>query len=251
MTSPSIPAHTFPSCAALLLAASLLAIGTRPSHAQAPAPAATPDAAAPQSAAPTSRKQAAAQWTDDGLQATKIRGLDVVYARPDSSLAGYTSYRLAPVSVAFIKHWGRGTSMRPRVSDRDMQKIRDRLATLVREELTRELGAGGYTLSEEPGEGVLDLELRIVDLNVVAPDVASAAGQRVYAVSAGEMTLVAELRDSSSGQAVMRIYDHESGDDSTRMRRITNMENEIQARDVVGGWAKALRQLLDAARAAP
>jgi hypothetical protein len=122
---------------------------------------------------------------------------------------------------------------------------------LVHEELAKELGAGGYPLSDQAGDDVLDLDLRIIDLSVTAPDVLTPGRQVVYAVSAGEMTLVAELRDSSSGETIMRIYDHEAGESNTRMRPINNFENEIQARDVLHGWARALRAQLDLAKAGP
>ena len=213
--------------------------------------AATVSAAVPESV-PRTRKEAAAQWTDDGLQSVKISGLDVVYVRPGSSLAGYDKFRLPPISVAFRKNWDRdssGVGIRSRVSAKDAQRIKDRLATLGREELVKELTAGGYTLSEQAGDDVLDLDTRIVDLDVTAPDVPTAGRQAIYAVSAGELTLVAELRDSVSGETIMRIYDHEEGGNSSLMRKITNIENEIQARQVVGGWARALHKILDAAKA--
>ena len=221
-------------------------------HAQS-APGATPTTPAPAAeAAPLTRKGAAAQWTEDGLQSVKISGLDVVYVRPGASLAGYDKFRLPPISVAFRKNWDRdssGVGIRSRVSAKDAQRIKDRLATLGREELVKELTAGGYTLSEQAGDDVLDLDTRIVDLDVTAPDVPTAGRQAIYAVSAGELTLVAELRDSVSGETIMRIYDHEEGGNSSLMRKITNIENEIQARQVVGGWALALHKILDAAKA--
>jgi hypothetical protein len=217
-------------------------------HAQS-APGATPTTPAPAAeAAPLTRKGAAAQWTEDGLQSVKISGLDVVYVRPGASLAGYDKFRLPPISVAFRKNWDRSSGIRNRVRAEDTQRIKDRLATLARAELVKELGAGGYTLSEQGGDKVLELDIRIIDLDVTAPDIPTAGRQTIYAVSAGQMTLVAELRDSVSGETIMRIYDHDEGDNSSRLRQINNIENQIQARQVVGGWARALRKQLDLAR---
>lgn len=200
-------------------------------------------------AAPLTRKGAAAAWSEDGLESVKIRGLDVVYVRPGSSLADYDKFRLPPISVAFRKNWDRSSGTRSRVSAKDAQRIKDRLATLVHSELVNELAAGGYKLSEQAGDDVIELDIRIIDLNVTAPDIPTAGRQTIYAVSAGQMTLVAELRDSVSGETIMRIYDTEEGDNSSRMRMITNIENQIQARQVVGGWARALRKQLDLAKA--
>ena len=38
---------------------------------------------------PRTRREAAKEWTEDGLEKAKVKGLDVVYARPASSLTGY------------------------------------------------------------------------------------------------------------------------------------------------------------------
>ena len=96
---------------------------------------------------------------------------------------------------------------------------------------------------------MLELDVRIVDLFIVAPDVPTVGRKDVYAVSAGEMTMIAELRDSASGEAIMRVYDREEGESMGRMHRITRLDNVSEATDLARGWAKALRLQLDAARA--
>jgi hypothetical protein len=201
--------------------------------------------------APRTSKEAAASWTEDGLQKVAIRGLDVAYARPGASLAQYDKVLLGPVSIAFRRNWERGDGVDGRIRPEDAQRIKDRLTGLLMEEMAKELSAGGYTISDQAGETVLELDLRITDLYIAAPDVRTVSRKDVYAVSAGEMTLVAELRDSASGETLMRIYDNEEGDNFPRMRRITNAENESEARKAVNGWARALRAQLDLAKAGP
>jgi hypothetical protein len=208
-----------------------------------PAPAPAP--------APRNRSEAAAAWTADGLAKVDIRGIDVAYARPGASLAGYDQVLLRPASIAFRRGWERGDGTRRKIRPEDAQLIRDRLTAVLIQEIGKELVAGGYVLSEKPGEKVLELELRITDLYIAAPDIRTTANKDVYAVSAGEMTLVAELRDSASGETLMRLYDNEEGDKYNTMHRITDAENESEARTVVGGWARALRTQLDLAKAGP
>lgn len=205
----------------------------------------------PPAESPRTRKEAAAAWTADGLEQVAIKGLDVAYLRPGASLQGYDKVLLRPVSIAFNRNWERGDRSHRRISSNDAQRIRGRLTGLVQEELAREFGKGGYVLTDQPGDGVLELDLRITELYISAPDLPSTAFTEVYAVSAGEMTLIAELRDAASGETLMRIYDNEEADSSIRVHRITRWENEEQARDVVGGWARALRTQLDLARAGP
>jgi len=81
-----------------------------------------------------------------------------------------------------------------------------------------------------------------------APDIQSAGRVTTFAVSAGEMTLVAALRDSVSGDVVMRIFDRAQARESFRPQRITSVDNAAEARDAASGWAKALRKELDLAR---
>ncbi len=200
--------------------------------------------------APKSASQAAEAWTEDGLKRVTIEGVDAAFARPGSSLSVYDKVQLLPPSVAFRRDWGRSSgTMTGRVRAEDAQAIKDRLAQLLTQELAREFKEGGYELSDQPGDDVLAVEVRIVDLNIVAPDVPSMSRKEVYAVSAGQMSLVAELRDSASGESVLRVFDHEKGETSVQMRRITRMDNVQEATRLASGWARTLRQQLDAAHA--
>lgn len=203
-----------------------------------------------QDVTPKTRREASEAWTQDGLQKVTIKGIDVAFARPGASLAGYAKVLLLPPSVAFRRDWGRTPgSLTGRVRAEDAQKIKGRLAELITQELAREFSEGGYVLATEAADDVLEVEVRIIDLNIVAPDVPTVGRKDVYAVSPGEMTLIAELRDSASGESIMRVYDHESGESSLRMRRITRMDNVTEATRLAREWSKALRQQVDAARA--
>ena len=202
--------------------------------------------------APKNRKQAAAAWTDDGLEKVASKDLDIVYARPQATLTGYKQVLLHPISIAFRRDWGKAnTGGRTfRIPAADMQKIRDRLSGLLREELLKELAAGGYTLAEAPGDDVLGVELAIRDLYIVAPDLNAPGRVESYAQSAGEMTLVAELSDSVTGETLVQAFDREEATEMSFARRITKGENEAEARKIAAGWARSLRRGLDAARAA-
>jgi hypothetical protein len=199
---------------------------------------------------PKSKRDAAAAWTEDGLQKVAIKGLDAVYVRPDASLTGYDKVLLRPISVAFRRNWEKtavpGSNLR--INPKDSQRIKDNLAGLIREEVIKQLTEGGYQLTDSSGDDVLEVDLSIIDLNVRAPNVRAANNTNIYAVSAGEMTLVAELRDSASSDTVMRIFDHAEAHESTWPRRITSIDNIAEARSMASAWARSLRVLLDAAR---
>jgi len=207
-------------------------------------------AQAPASQTPKSRRAAATAWSEEGLAKIAVKGLDVVYAKPGATLAGYKQMLLRPISVAFQRDWEKQSAPGSRIpiGAKDSQRIKDGLAALVREEVVRQLSESGYTLVDAPGEDVLDVELSIIDLNVAAPDIQSAGRMETFAVSAGEMTLVAALRDSVTGDVAMRIFDRAQARESFRPQRITSVDNNSEARDAAIGWAKALRTALDLAR---
>jgi hypothetical protein len=198
---------------------------------------------------PRTKREAANAWTEAGLEKVNVKGLDLVYAQPGSSLAGYSKVLLHPISVAFQRNWERQTTpgSRTPIRAKDSQRIKDRLSTLVREELAKELGQGGYQIVEAAADDVLEVDMSIVDLKITAPDI-PAANVRTFAVSAGEMTLVAELRDSASGDLIMRVFDRAQARESFSPQRITNVENAAEARAAASGWAKALRKELDLAK---
>lgn len=189
----------------------------------------------------------------DGLQRTEVRGLDLAFVRPGATLEGFNRVQLAPVQVAFRRNWERrvSTGTRTRVSARDMERIRDRLSTLIESEVREELARGGYALVEDTGDDVLAVQMAIVNLDITAPDLASTSRVRVYTTSVGEMTLVADLRDSSSDELLMRVYDRRVGRSSPQPRFTTRADNVMEARNAARAWARALREGLDAARTVP
>ncbi len=200
--------------------------------------------------AATAQTTAAAEVNQDGLQRTEVAGLDLVFARPGATLEGFNRVQLAPVQVAFRRNWERrvSTGSRQRVSARDMERIRDRLSTLIQTEVREELARGGYALVEEPGDDVLAVQMAIVNLNITAPDTASTSRVRVYTTSVGEMTLVADLRDSSSDELLMRVYDRRIGRTFKTPQITTRADNVMEARNAARAWARALREGLDGAR---
>jgi hypothetical protein len=186
-------------------------------------------------------------WTEGGLKKISVKGLDAVYAKPGASLAEYNKVLLRPISVSFQKNWERNVTSgtRMRLTAADSQRIKDKLSTGVREEVVKQLNDGGYKLVDSAGDDVLDVQMAIVNLYVTAPDVPVPGNVKTYAVSAGEMTLVLELRDSASGDVIARAFDRALASETFHARRITNADNAAEARQAASGWAKALRTALD------
>lgn len=208
-----------------------------------------PVAAQTPSKPPSAAQQLESFLTQGGLQKTEIKGIDLAYMRPGATLAGYRKVMIGPIQIAFVRDFGRGGMGHMRVSSSEMQRIRERLSENLREEATAELAKGGYQVVDAAGEGVLAITMGIANLTITAPDSMATAGSRVYAVSAGEMTLVSEISDSQSGEVIVRAYDREEAPESITPHRISITENRMEARAIAKEWAAILRNQLDLANA--
>jgi Protein of unknown function (DUF3313) len=181
--------------------------------------------------------------------------LDHVYVRPEVSFAGYKRIRLAPVEVSFDKNWPNSSSasLGSRVSAADMESIRSSFASEFRKVFSDELGKSGYTLVEENGDDVLQVTAAIADLYLTAPVKNTSGPSRTYVSEPGRMTLVAELRDSVSGELLARAVDTAQGRQTRRFQFVTPSTNLADAREAMKKWAQVLRTGLDDAegRGAP
>jgi len=186
------------------------------------------------------------EW--DGLVRQPGTRLNAVFVKPDAEIVAYRNVLLDPVEVSFARNWDPnrgGRSQVGRLNASDMQAIQAGLADLFRETFRAELARGGYLLVDEAGPDTLRVTASIVDLYVTAPDTMSAGRSRTYTANSGRMTLVAELRDSVTGEILARAVDARSGR-STGAWDITNRAtNTNDARRAMGIWARALREALD------
>ena len=186
------------------------------------------------------------EW--DGLVLQPGTRLGAVFVKPDAEIVAYRSVMIDPVEVSFARNWDPnrgGRSQLGRLNADDMAAIQTGVADLFRETFRAELERGGYQLVDVAGPDTLRVTAAIVDLYITAPDTMSAGRSRTYSANAGRMTLVAELRDSMTGEILARAVDARSAR-STGTWNITNrVTNTADARRAMGIWATALRQALD------
>lgn len=206
--------------------------------------------ASPEATEPLTKRSAAIDWSNDGLRPVRVKGLDLVYVRPGTQWSVYRKFMINPVSVAFRRDWQRGTAAHngARARPEDLQEMKNDIGHSVRAEVVRELSNAGYELVDQPGADVLQIDLRVAELYLNAPDLPSAAIKHSYAMSFGEMNLVADLRDSTTGNSLMRILDRTMGRDLGVLRLTTRVENAADIRLAANAWARALRRELDLAK---
>lgn len=184
--------------------------------------------------------------TVDGLTRIDSKRVDTVYTAPGMTLAPYRRIMLDPVDVSFKRDWQRN---HPSVSADDVARIRSEAAEMFRDVFARELEAkGGYALTDKPAPDVLRVSASIVDLDIAAPDTRSGSPTRTYVVSPGELTLLAELRDSESGAILVRAADRQKGREFGNLQIANRVTNSAEAQRAFAMWAGLLRDALDAAR---
>jgi hypothetical protein len=195
------------------------------------------------------RRDIAEALSVDGLKEIKVRGIDMAFARPGASLAGYTKVRIEPISVSFHKNWNPTVpGSRFRLSTEQQENIRNGVGKLVYDTFVDELQKNGYDIAKTAGPDVLDVQAAIINLYVNAPDVPTAGRVRTYTVSAGEMTLVAALADSETGEVIARVFDRTEGRNVGNFTLSSNVFNVAEARAAAASWARTLRMSLDNAR---
>jgi hypothetical protein len=149
----------------------------------------------------------------EGLVAVKAKNVDQAWLLPGADFRLYRKVLLKRAEVAFQKDWARdmssstGSRVGPRVSDEDAMKIVEVARTGFDEIWVAAFKKVGYEVVSAPGEGVLEVAPRVVDLYINALDRPTSGPSRTYTVQAGEATLHLEVRDSRTGTLLGRVAD--------------------------------------------
>jgi Protein of unknown function (DUF3313) len=182
----------------------------------------------------------------EGLVRQASRALDEYYLRPGARLSGYQKILLAPVEVSFAPYWA---GEHREIDPGESLRIRQALARLAQAEFRQMLQRkNGYPVVEAAGAGVLELRASLVNLDLHAPEARDSAIRRNYVLSAGEATLVAELRDSQTGTLLARIVDRREMRRYAQLQLADTISNSAEVRDLVSNWARLLRRQLDSAK---
>ena len=128
-----------------------------------------------------------------------------------------------------------------------MERIREAASALLKDVFIEALEQGdGYQVVNEVGDDVLILRPALIDLNVAAPDSASAGRNYSVTASAGAATLYLELFDGASGKIIGRAADRRVASRPGSMMMWSNrVTNTSDARRMFRIWANQLREFLD------
>jgi hypothetical protein len=177
----------------------------------------------------------------EGLQAVSARNFKAVFIRPGVRFADYNKLMVDELELAF------------RTPDRsenqfalgEDQKTRFRaaMATAFGEELGKLEKVQFVT---EPGPDVLALHVRVQDIAARAPGRRVGAGRAGFALeTVGEMTLVMELRDSQSGEVLVRAFDRQAVEGAAMVSGGGVISTWEGVDRVVARWASRAREGLE------
>ena len=191
------------------------------------------------------------ETSHDGLHLQKDTKLAAVYLKPGETLKEYDKVAITDVVVSFKKNWQRNYNSETigldgRVTDKDVEIIKKRLAKEFREVFVNELrDNGGYEVVDTAAKDVLMLQPNIMNLVVTVPDVTQASMGRSFVASAGEMTLYLELYDSLTSDILARVEDVQAAGSYGVGHMSNRVKNKAEFDKVLTRWAKILRSHLD------
>mgnify|MGYP001815834546 FL=1 len=159
------------------------------------------------------------------------------------------------VYVAFAKDWKRDYNREQmgvgrRITDDDMEKIKEKVASEFKRVFTKELTSGGYQVVDENAADVMLLRPAIINLEVTAPDLPSVGMTRTIVRSTGSMTLYAELYDSVTSEKFAEVIDAEEVGGHSFAHEANRGTNQAELDRTLASWANILRKRLDEAHQA-
>ena len=196
----------------------------------------------------SAEEKAEAERTFDNLVAVEESSAAMAYIDPEVDFSVFKRVAILEPFVAFRDNWRRdqNRSRSRNVSNRDMERIKQDVATLFERVFTERLEEAGYTVVDVAGDDVLVLRPAIIDLDVSAPDTRTAGRSRTFSASTGAATLYIQLFDSVTGEILGRAADRtavRSG--GGRVSWSNSVTNMADARRMIGRWADQLIAFLD------
>jgi len=192
----------------------------------------------------------AQERTFDNLVAVEGAAMNMAFIDPDADFSVFKRVAILEPFVAFRSNWQRDQNRgrgRRNVSIRDMERIKQDVATQFERVFTERLEAAGYEVVDVVGDDdVLLLRPAIIDLDITAPDTRAAGRSQTFTASTGAATLYIQLFDAYSGDIIGRAADRRAarsrGGNIGWSNSVTNIAD---ARRMFGSWADTLIAFLD------
>ena len=198
---------------------------------------------------------ALAQDAWEGLQPVRSRRVDSVHVLPGTDFRTYRRFILDPAEVAFDRNWQRDFNRTVRaggrrITDADAARMLGEVRDGFNEVFTRTLTRAGYEVVTAPGPDVLRVRAAVVNIRITAPDQPTAGRTQSFSGSAGQATMVLELRDGLTNAVVGRVIDSRTvGDSGTLMLTRNSVTNRADFQRTFQRWADTSLRGLEELRA--
>jgi hypothetical protein len=197
--------------------------------------------------------------TPDGLHRVEWEPFRVTYVKPGADLQRYNKVLVQEVTVSYKTPPRRGSLNRDAI-DPNYALPDSAIASLKRyfhEAFVKALGKSqNFAVAEAPGPEVLLISGHIANLQIQVPpepyrDVQT-MDETDYTTSSGQMTLILDARDSTSGEPLVRVGQARAIQTSGGgWYESDPVSNSGAVRDLFHTWASDLRRELDQFHALP
>lgn len=176
-----------------------------------------------------------------GLRQVPSDNVEAVYILPGADFRRYTKVMIDPPQVAFrMDGQGKHDSVADpgtRISNEQAHDILDRAKAGFQILFITAYQEAGYEVVTSPGRDVLRLAVRVLDLDLPAPETATAGTQRAIGEEAGSATLVLEAFDSTTGATLGRAVDARSTE-GVHIELPAGANDARAFRNLFARWAK-------------
>ena len=188
--------------------------------------------------------QAPAAREAEGLVSVKAKNVDRAWLLPGVDFRPYKKVLLKKADVAFQKGWLRDMNTNTiskvsKVTEADALKVVEAARAGFDAIWAEAFRKSGYEVVTAPGEGVLEVSPRVVDLYLNSIDSPSTGISRSYTVQSGEATLHMDVRDSRLGTLLGRISDRRETLKSAQARMSTPGMQSADFAQLFAVWAVA------------
>jgi len=201
------------------------------------------------SAPPSVDTSPTAEVTFDGLNEVLNSSADKAWARPGMDLSGYSKIMLQGAGIEYRPGGESGRTYMARsrggpyeVTEEQKARFEQVVSEAFRKEMAR---SERFEIVEQPGPDVLLIRGAMLDVVSYVPPDDVGGRVDVYLSSVGEATLVLEIRDSITNAIMARAIDRDAAE-SSMMFQSNRVTNASEVRRLVQGWARALREGLEA-----
>ena len=178
----------------------------------------------------------------EGLQQVPARNFEAAFIRPGVRFADYQKLMIDELELAF-RTPDREQNQFPLGEDQKT-RFRAAMATAFGEELGK---LETVEIVTAPGPDVLALHVRVQDIVARAPGRrVGGAGRAGFAMeTAGDMTLVMELRDSQSDEILLRVFDRRTVEGAAMLSGDGVISTWEGVDRIVARWASRSREGLE------